>query len=327
MGIGDAVLPAQPADHSGVIATGIDLLQAQHDRDIGHAPGMDVEHRRKRHVHIVDTETPMARIAGMPAQGERVQNQLPVTEADPLGIAGRAAGEKGGRNRILVEIPEREVGVGGAAQHLVFARRPSGQRFVASVHDGDDGLQFRHRPPNIIDQGKEVAVDEDDARIGVGEGVKNLLERQANIHRLQHRAHHRNREIGLQIAMAVPVQHRDRRPLPASERGEQRCQPTHALRELPIGVAKLIAIDDLLVRGRDQCPVQKMADRQRIMIGLVTPLGISQSHTRSPSLSRPRRCRTIRTWMPKNPERTPAGLNVTRAPRCFIAKVARMTGD
>ena len=48
---------------------------------------------------------------------------------------------------------------------------------------------------------------EDDIGPSMIEGVENLFRGEADIHRLQDGSHHRNGEVALQVAMAVPIHH------------------------------------------------------------------------------------------------------------------------
>jgi hypothetical protein len=50
-----------------------------------------------------------------------------------------------------------------------------------------------------------MAYDQNDVIIGVIDRVKNLLGRKADVHGMQHRAHHWHREETLQIPMGIPI--------------------------------------------------------------------------------------------------------------------------
>src|SRR3546814_16531840 len=48
---------AQLADHLRLVAPRIDLLHAQHGRDVRNPPGMHVDHWRQWHVHVFNAQT------------------------------------------------------------------------------------------------------------------------------------------------------------------------------------------------------------------------------------------------------------------------------
>ena len=214
---GDAFLGYQLQQHVRHVAAGIDLLQAEHGGDVGHAPGVHVEHRRNRHIDVVAMQSPLP---GCRAEGcsdaERVQHELPMAEIDALGQTGGAGGVEGRGAGIFVEIGE-----------VVAARRRRQQGFVlagvgyleaahrrAIVGDQDELL---HRFELILDDRQnrdEFDVDRNNVSLGVIQRVQNLFRRQAHIHRLQHRAHHRHGKEGFQVAMTVPVHDRHRAARP-----------------------------------------------------------------------------------------------------------------
>ncbi|MNY20308.1 hypothetical protein D3C86_1537810 [compost metagenome] len=55
MGEGDLLFAEQPHQAVGFVTAGVHLLDAHQGRDIGHAPGMHVEHRGDGHVDVVGT--------------------------------------------------------------------------------------------------------------------------------------------------------------------------------------------------------------------------------------------------------------------------------
>ena len=104
-----------------VVAAGVHLLEPEHGRHIRQAPGVYVEHRRDRHVHVVGAQQPHAVDAahdGRYANG--VQHQLPMGEVHALGVAGGAGGVEGGGDRVFVEVLEVIGGAGGGQQGFVL---------------------------------------------------------------------------------------------------------------------------------------------------------------------------------------------------------------
>ena len=96
--------------------------------------------------------------------------------------------------------------------------------------------------------------------------VEDLLIRQANVDRLQDRAHHGNGEERLQEPVRVPVEHPDGVAGPHAERRKAAREPVDSLLQRAIGEPLLVAIDDLLIRRMQHRGVQQMLDQQRIGI-------------------------------------------------------------
>ena len=95
----------KPHQAVGFVAAGVHLLDPHQGRDIGHAPGMHVEHRRDRHVHIVGAQQRQALIDAQRAHGiQGVQNQLAMGEIHALRVAGGARGVEQRRHRVFIEI-------------------------------------------------------------------------------------------------------------------------------------------------------------------------------------------------------------------------------
>ena len=111
VGEGDALTLDQLDQHRRLVAPGIDLLDTCERRRPGEPPGVDVKHRRDRHVDVVARKAALrARHAKQSQPGQRVEHELPVAVIDPLGRSGCARRVEGGRLSILVEIREVVVG-------------------------------------------------------------------------------------------------------------------------------------------------------------------------------------------------------------------------
>ncbi len=227
---------------------------------------MHVEHRRDRHVDVVGAhQADAVQRADGGGQRQGVQHQLAVAEVDALGIAGGAGGVKGGGHRVLVEIREVVAGRGLRQQAFVFADqvRQFGAVLLAvgqqqgALHRGQlrgDTLVERH----------ELGVDQHEAVLGVVHRVEDLLGGQANVDGVQHRADHRDGEHALEVAMAVPVHHRDGIACPDAGGGEYVGEARNALIEGRVAVAQFVAIDNfagLLVAAAGQ---QQALDQQGI---------------------------------------------------------------
>jgi hypothetical protein len=96
--------------------------------------------------------------------------------------------------------------------------------------------------------------------------VDNLFRRQADIHRLQHRAHHRDREKRFEKAVAIPVE--DPHGVTGHDTGfaQGRCETANPLLDLAVGEALQIAVDDLLIRSLHARRVPQLLEDQRILI-------------------------------------------------------------
>src|SRR3546814_2277986 len=86
---------AQLADHLRLVAPRIDLLHAQHGRDVRNPPGMHVEHWRQWHVHVFNA--PTGRSCGgteRTRHGERVKHKLAVGEGAAFRVLRKARSDE-----------------------------------------------------------------------------------------------------------------------------------------------------------------------------------------------------------------------------------------
>ena len=238
-----------------------------------------MEHRRDRHVDVVPRGSGPAR----PTAGkrhvrcQRVQHELAVAEVHALRQAGRAGGVEGRGAGVLVEV--REVVVRRRARRAA----PRTRRRIASavcgalavVRQHDDVLHARRCGPGCRSStGRKSALTSRIIVLGVVDRVEDLLRRQAHVHRVQHGAHHRHGEVALEVAVAVPVHHRDGVAGRDAERWQAR-RPAARSRcaERAVVVAHQVAVDDLLVGRVAQRRQQQLLDQQRIAIGGRSRLG------------------------------------------------------
>ena len=88
---GDLVADDQFHKHRGFVLARIDLFEAHQSGQVGDAPGVDMEHRGERHVHVVLAQGAIVAIGGNGrGHRQRMQCQLPLGEKDALGPARRA---------------------------------------------------------------------------------------------------------------------------------------------------------------------------------------------------------------------------------------------
>ena len=265
----DLLLTDQAADHVRLVTPGIDLLDAQHRRQIGEAPGVDVEHRRHRHIHVFAVDMPLP---VCPAQRggttQGMQHQLAVAEINPLRIAGRTGGVEGGGLGVFVEIGEVELAVGSSQQGFVFAgHRQRCGRDLGFVADQHEGLHRFQLAGDLLQDGEELAIDQQHVGLGVVQRVQDLLRAEAHIHRLQDGTHHRHGEEAFEVTMAVPIHHRHRLAGFDTEAGQHVGQPADTLVQRTVGVAQLALVGDLLRRRDGQRGEQQLLDEQRIAVG------------------------------------------------------------
>ena len=93
--------------------------------------------------------------------------------------------------------------------------------------------------------------------------VDDLFMREAHIHRLQDRAHHRDGEKRLQKPMGVPIHHADSVARTHAHFLQSARQTTDAVAQHVIGETLLIAVDDLLIRRMQHRRVKKVLDQRR----------------------------------------------------------------
>ena len=169
----------QAADHVGLVAARIDLLEPEQGGQIREAPGVDMEHRRQRHVHVLAVDMALALGAAhcrRAAQG--VQHQLAVAEIDALRVArGTARGVEGGGLGVLVEIREVGMCVSAAASSASYspAALNGGAGMSASSPIRMKALDGLQPGRDLGEDGKKLAAI-DDQQVGAGmvQGVQDL---------------------------------------------------------------------------------------------------------------------------------------------------------
>ena len=249
------------------VATRVDLLDAEHRRHVRKAPGVNVEHRRDRHVDVARGERRVRRVRRRGDRRERMQHELPMTVVHALRQAGRAGRVERRGARVLGKGREREARRRFREHRFVLAgefelrlRRRGAVVDQHESHTGTDPLA------NALEQRQEFGVDQDHVVLRVIDRVQDLVRRDPHVDRVQHRAHHRDGEEALEIAMAVPVHHRDRRARLDAQRAQRRCETAHALVERLVRVAARFAVDDLLRGCQRNAAGEHAADRQRRVV-------------------------------------------------------------
>ena len=189
-----------------------------------------------------------------------------MAEIHALRLPGGAGGVERRRARPLVEVGEDEERRARFDQRLVFAgHRQRRRRQLRPVVEQDEAAHLRQPGRQRLDQRQEIDIEQQGRGAGVVQRIEQLLGRQGEVPRLQHRAHHRDGEVAFVVAVAVPVQHRDHVAGLDAEIGQRAGQPPQPVAELPVGVPALAIDDDLLGRA-GQRRVQQMLDEQRILV-------------------------------------------------------------
>ncbi|KAG1084500.1 hypothetical protein G6F40_014475 [Rhizopus arrhizus] len=208
------------------------------------------------HVAVVAGQRP----AGDLVDDARVPGAVRLHHA--LGQAGGPGGVEHRGTGVLIEVRELRDCRGGAQASLVFGHETLRQ-WADDILQQDARAQIRQLLVNAVQYRQELAMGEEYPRAAVVERVGDLFGGQAHVHHHQHRADHRHGEVGLQVAVAVPVHHRHGIAVPDPERGQQPGQPADARLQRPVVEADRIAIDDLLAWVHRQWRVQQLLDQQR----------------------------------------------------------------
>jgi hypothetical protein len=103
---------------------------------------------------------------------------------------------------------------------------------------------------DLLHQWQKIVMYQHQIIFGVVHGVENLLRRQTDIHRVQHRAKHGHGEKTLQIPMAVPIQQGHGITGLDARLRERVGQSLDALIQCPVAVAQLVRVDNFLIGVR-----------------------------------------------------------------------------
>src|SRR6476659_5818383 len=137
-----------------------------------------------------------------------MQHKLAMAEIDPLREAGRPGRIEGRGARVLVEVGKREIRRAGSEHSLVSISKSGWYRDFAGVVDQDKAINSVEPILDLLKHRKELSVDKQSTGTGMVQCVCDLLGCQPHIYGHQHRPHHRDGKIALEVAMAVPVHHR-----------------------------------------------------------------------------------------------------------------------
>src|SRR5215467_11273237 len=197
-----------------------------------------------------------------------MQNELPVAEVDALRKAGSPGRIESRRLRVLVKIGKLVIRRSSRHKFLVLADKTelTDGRCLAVTEDYKL-IDLRKPRQDRMDKFDELIIDEQRRRACMIDRVGDLFRRQADVDRLKHRSHHRDREKGLEKSVAVPVQHSDRVTRSNTDLSQRARQPPDAVPKLAVSQSSEIAVDDLLLRRLHQRSVEQLLDKQGIRIG------------------------------------------------------------
>ena len=220
-------------ERHGVELAQHDVLAADHGQEVGRAPTVDVEERDNVQGNVVLGELqPDLRV-------QAVQVQLPVGHRHALGEAGRAAGVEQLGDLVLVDLRCEGVGRAAGQKGFVLIR---GDAVGGAFHDHETWLSRQLRDYGFDDR-LEILVEEDDLRACMADDVGDLLWRQADVDRVEHRPGLEHAVVGLEQLMGVVGDEAD----PLVRRYAQITQgvgePVGPLTELAVGES-LVAVDD-----------------------------------------------------------------------------------
>ena len=118
---------------------------------------------------------------------------------------------------------------------------------------GEDHPTFdaRHLRSQLLGEGHEGRIDEDQPVLGVADDVDELVGEEARIERVTDRAHAGHAEVEFDVAMAVPRQGSDPIADTDAEPAERLGETLRAL----VGLAVAVAMDRTLARARDDLGV------------------------------------------------------------------------
>ena len=182
-----------------------DELRPRSQARIREPPGVRVEEGddREHGVAVAEAEH-VAR-----ADRERVERRRAMRVEDPLGPPRRAARVAKDRRRSLVEgTGSREVvllGRRGSLRSRGTRPRQSGAARRALAED-DDVRKRRDLCAELPEKRDERLIDQDHAVFGVPGDVREIVAREAQVQRVQHGAHRRDRAVRFEVARVVPAE-------------------------------------------------------------------------------------------------------------------------
>jgi len=218
-------------------------LAAHHGRRVRQAPGVDVEHGHHGQHGVRGLEAHGVWQRG----GHGVQHGRAVRVHGALGVAGRARGVADAGSGVLVEGRPGVVAVFGSDQ--VFVAVQIGQRrftrhVLACAHQHHMLDRGQHRR-ELLDQGEDVDVDEDDLVLGIASDPGHLLREQTRVDRVADQLGAGHAVVDLHVAIAVPGQRAHTVTRLATQTRQSLSELARAQLDLGPGGAVHVAFDTL----------------------------------------------------------------------------------
>ena len=211
----------------------VDLLRAEHRRDVRVAPRVRVEHRHDGQDHVALREVEAERRGDGDPEG--VQHRRAVRVDDALRPPGGAARVAHRRGLVLVQ-------AGVAPRVRVGAR----EQLLVRVLD-DEHVLDRGAVAELLEHRHERAVDDHRAVARVGRDVGQVVRMEAEVQRVEDEAAGRDAEVRLDVLVVVPAERRDAVAALEAERLEPHGERAGAPGHLGVGVA----VEALVGQARD----------------------------------------------------------------------------
>ncbi len=116
-------------------------------------------------------------------------------------------------------------------------------RHVRTVGHCDENLRARDSRRDTLDQRKKRQVEEHDAIFRMVDDVRELINMQTGVQRMQHGPGPRHGKVQLHVTVAVPRQRRYPLARLDAEACEGVCHAARALREIPVPIPVYVAFD------------------------------------------------------------------------------------
>ena len=171
----------------------------------------------------------------------------------PLGAAGGTRGVAGRGGRVLVDFDETGLGILDTGQYVLIGN----VRRSDAIRAGDDHPVQLHAFTDLLEQRKQTLVHYHQRIARIVHCVRQLFGAQPRIQRVKDRADRRDREVGFEVLMIVPVERGDPIARLDSEFSQRGGQPTCAIEHLSVGVpmepARTALADDIGVGPQRPC--------------------------------------------------------------------------
>ena len=194
-----------------------------------------------------------------------MKDKLAMRIGNGLRLARRAGGVEGGGASPLIEIGKDEI-TGRPCHHLIIAGDEIEWciRYLPRVITKQDQTHLAaNKLHHLFKQWQEVGMDENDIILGMVDGKGNLRRRQPDIDRVKDGTKHRHPKKCLEVAVRVPIHHRDNITLPYGLRSQSGAKALQPPFKIAIAVAGQPVTHDLDIRRDLQRRAKQAFDQQR----------------------------------------------------------------